>query len=71
MDTISLVPTSAISGEGTPDLLKTLITLTQDRMTEKLMYKEMLECTVLEVKVIEGLGHTVSGDIGLFPDVAC
>jgi translation initiation factor 5B len=36
-----------------------LITLTQERQTEKLMYMDVLQCTVLEVKVIEGLGHTV------------
>jgi hypothetical protein len=28
-DTVSLVPTSAVSGEGVPDLLMMLITLTQ------------------------------------------
>jgi translation initiation factor 5B len=58
-DTISLVPTSAISGEGVPDLLAMLITNAQERQTEQLMYMEVLQCTVLEVKVIEGLGHTV------------
>ena len=57
--TVSLVPTSAISGEGVPDLLKMVITLTQTRLTEQLMYSEALQCTVLEVKAIEGLGHTV------------
>lgn len=57
--TVSLVPTSAVSGKGVPDLLKMVITLTQTRLTEQLMYMEVLQCTVLEVKVIEGLGHTV------------
>lgn len=46
-------------GEGVPDLLKMIITLSQNRLTEQLMYMELLQCTVLEVKVIEGLGHTV------------
>ncbi|KAJ1427468.1 P-loop containing nucleoside triphosphate hydrolase protein [Ochromonadaceae sp. CCMP2298] len=57
--TVSLVPTSAVTGEGVPDLLMMLVTLTQRRLTERLMYVEHLQCNVLEVKVIEGLGHTV------------
>lgn len=56
---VSLVPTSAHTGEGIPDMLKLLITLTQERMTNKLMYLSEIECTVLEVKVIEGLGTTI------------
>ena len=36
-----------------------VITLTQERQVEKLMYMESVQCTVLEVKVVEGLGHTV------------
>lgn len=56
---VSLVPTSAVTGEGIPDLLALLVGLTQSRMTEKLMYLSELECTVLEVKVIEGLGTTI------------
>lgn len=56
---VSLVPTSAHTGEGIPDLLKLLLTLTQERMTNKLMYLSEVECTVLEVKVIEGLGTTI------------
>lgn len=31
--TVSLVPTSAHTGEGIPDLLRMLITLTQERLT--------------------------------------
>ncbi|RPA94823.1 hypothetical protein L873DRAFT_1813868 [Choiromyces venosus 120613-1] len=56
---VSFVPTSAHTGEGIPDMLKLLVTLTQQRMAEKLMYLSELECTVLEVKVIEGLGTTI------------
>ncbi|OAX78465.1 translation initiation factor aIF-2 [Emergomyces africanus] len=56
---VSLVPTSAHTGEGVPDMLKLLIALTQERMTKQLMYLTEVECTVLEVKVIEGLGTTI------------
>lgn len=56
---VSLVPTSAHTGEGIPDMLKLLVTLTQERMTGQLMYLSEVECTVLEVKIIEGLGTTI------------
>lgn len=56
---VSLVPTSAITGEGIPDMIMLLVQLTQQRMSERLMYLSELECTVLEVKVIEGLGTTI------------
>lgn len=35
---ISIVPTSAISGEGIPDMLLLLVQMTQKMMSEKLMY---------------------------------
>ncbi|KAJ5696707.1 hypothetical protein N7536_007119 [Penicillium majusculum] len=56
---VSLVPTSAHTGEGVPDMLKLLTSLSQERMTNSLMYLSEVECTVLEVKVIEGLGTTI------------
>jgi translation initiation factor 5B len=56
---VSLVPTSAHTGEGIPDMLKLLVSLTQERMTSSLMYLSEVECTVLEVKIIEGLGTTI------------
>ncbi|KAL2352538.1 hypothetical protein BJ546DRAFT_212982 [Cryomyces antarcticus] len=56
---VSLVPTSAHTGEGIPDMIKLLVQLTQERMTNQLMYLSEVECTVLEVKVIEGLGTTI------------
>ncbi|PXF47898.1 Eukaryotic translation initiation factor 5B [Gracilariopsis chorda] len=57
--TVSLVPTSAITGEGMPDLLMLLMALPQRLLTERLMFTDVLEATVLEVKVIEGLGTTI------------
>ena len=56
---VSLVPTSAHTGEGIPDMIILLTKLTQERMTNSLMYLSEVECTVLEVKVIEGLGTTI------------
>lgn len=56
---ISLVPTSAITGEGIPDLLMLLIQLTQSKMSKKLSYISELQCTVLEVKKDDGLGTTI------------
>lgn len=58
-DTVSIVPTSAVSGEGVPDLIRLLLVESQERMTERLMFSDALQCTVLEVKAIEGLGHTI------------
>eukprot|EP00178_Gracilaria_changii_P000820 TRINITY_DN11046_c0_g1_i1.p1 TRINITY_DN11046_c0_g1~~TRINITY_DN11046_c0_g1_i1.p1 ORF type:complete len:1259 (-),score=343.67 TRINITY_DN11046_c0_g1_i1:1035-4652(-) len=57
--TVSLVPTSAITGEGMPDLLMLLLALPQKLLTDRLMFSPILEATVLEVKVIEGLGTTI------------
>ena len=56
---VSIVPTSAVTGEGVPDMIMLLVNLTQQRMSDRLMYLSEIECTVLEVKVIEGLGTTI------------
>ncbi|KDO83694.1 hypothetical protein CISIN_1g000570mg [Citrus sinensis] len=58
-ETFNIVPTSAISGEGIPDLLLLLVQWTQKTMVEKLTFRNELQCTVLEVKVIEGHGTTI------------
>lgn len=57
---VSIVPTSAVTGEGVPDILWLLLELTQKRMSKQLMYlSHKLEATVLEVKVVEGFGTTI------------
>jgi translation initiation factor 5B len=56
---INIIPTSAITGEGMPDILQTLVDLCQNRMNERIQYVPAVQCTVLEVKMIEGLGTSV------------
>ena len=56
---VSLVPTSAITGEGIPDLLMLITQLTQQMMAEKLTYLADLQCTILEVKTTDGFGYTI------------
>merc|ERR1719428_2463064 len=56
---VSVVPTSAMTGEGVPDLLYIILELTQTLMPAKLEVQEELQCTVIEVKTIEGLGTTI------------
>lgn len=58
-ETFNIVPTSAITGEGIPDLLLLLIQWSQKTMIEKLTFRNEVQCTVLEVKVIEGHGTTI------------
>jgi translation initiation factor 5B len=56
---VSLIPTSAKTGEGIPDLLFLLTQLTQHMLTNKLLRLSTLQCSILEVKVTEGLGTTI------------
>ncbi|KAI1168231.1 hypothetical protein F5B18DRAFT_271775 [Nemania serpens] len=56
---VSLIPTSAHTGEGIPDMLKLIVELTQERMVGSLMYLSEVQATVLEVKAIEGFGMTI------------
>ncbi|KAK6259211.1 hypothetical protein SCA6_013685 [Theobroma cacao] len=63
-ETFSIVPTSAITGEGIPDLLLLLVQWAQKTMVEKLTFNDEVQCTVLEVKVIEGLGTTIDVVLG-------
>lgn len=56
---ISLVPTSAITGEGMGNLLFLIVQFCQKQLAKRLMFSEDLQATVLEVKAISGLGTTI------------
>lgn len=56
---INIVPTSAISGEGIPDLMNMFLYMGQKYMSKKLTAKKKVECSVLEVKVLESVGTTI------------
>ena len=58
--TIAIVPVSAKTGEGIPELLAVLAGLTQQYMTKKLMFtKGPARGVVLEVKETPGLGTSI------------
>ncbi|TNJ29739.1 putative Translation initiation factor IF-2 [Giardia muris] len=63
--TIPVVPTSAKTEEGIPDLLAMLVSFTQRLMENKITIqytedgKEEMQCTVLEVRKEDGLGFTI------------
>lgn len=46
---ISLIPTSAITGEGVPDILLLLVQLSQKMLVDRIMWNPEVQCTVLEV----------------------
>lgn len=57
---VSLVPTSAHSGDGMGNLISLIVDYTQNLLTRRILYNEnKLEATVLEVKAVSGLGTTI------------
>jgi translation initiation factor 5B len=58
-DTISICPTSAITGEGLSDLLATLINWSQNRLKEEITFTNKLECILMETTKVEGYGLTL------------
>ncbi|XP_054755018.2 eukaryotic translation initiation factor 5B-like [Lytechinus pictus] len=56
---ISLVPTSAHSGDGMGNLISLIVTLSQTLLAKRLAFSEMLQVTTLEVKSLPGLGTTI------------
>lgn len=56
---INMCPTSAITGEGIPDLLGLLVYMAQNKLRDSFIPKPGLQATVMEVKIIEGLGTTI------------
>ncbi|KHJ46826.1 elongation factor Tu domain 2 [Trichuris suis] len=58
-DYISLVPTSAHTGDGMGNLMAAIVHFCQTKLSKRLEFKPALQCTVLEVKQISGLGTTI------------
>ncbi|KAK4469735.1 hypothetical protein MN116_007258 [Schistosoma mekongi] len=56
---ISMVPTSAHTGDGMGDLLSCLCLRLQNKFSKRLAYTEELSASVMEVKEIHGLGTTI------------
>ena len=51
---ISMIPTSAHSGDGMGNLMALLVQLSQTMLAKRLAYSDELQATVLEVKAIPG-----------------
>ncbi|KAA6353160.1 MAG: putative Eukaryotic translation initiation factor 5B, partial [Streblomastix strix] len=68
---IPIIPTSAHTGEGLPDLLAYLFRASQQQsdLAQELKPKPIIEATVLEVKTLLGLGTTI--DVMLVNGVLC
>ena len=49
---ISMVPTSAHSGDGMGNLMAYVVQHCQSRLAKRLAFSENLQCTVLEVKML-------------------
>ncbi len=56
---INIVPVSAKSGDGIPDLLALVMQLTQKLMVKDLTVQSEFRCVVMEVKKTEGYGTTL------------
>jgi translation initiation factor 5B len=46
---VSMVPTSAISGDGMGDLIALIVDLSQKMLAQRLSYSDELQCHVMEV----------------------
>ncbi|XP_041055129.1 eukaryotic translation initiation factor 5B isoform X1 [Carcharodon carcharias] len=56
---VSLVPTSAHTGDGMGNLIAMLVELTQTMLAKRLAYSVELRAQVMEVKALPGMGTTI------------
>lgn len=56
---VSLVPTSAVTGEGMGNLLAMIVQACEGPLHKRLIFSQQLLAIVLEVKAIPGLGTTI------------
>ncbi|KAG2456911.1 IF2P factor, partial [Polypterus senegalus] len=56
---LSLVPTSAHTGDGMGNLIALLVELTQTMLSKRLAHSDELRAQVMEVKALPGMGTTI------------
>lgn len=56
---ISMVPTSAHTSDGIGNLMALIVNFSQTILAKRIAYSKELQCTVMEVKEISGLGTTI------------
>jgi len=56
---VSIVPVSAITGYGIDNLLSIICSLSHKRLYKQLIYSEEVKATILEIKVLSGLGTVI------------
>lgn len=64
---VAIVPCSALTGEGVPELLLMLAGLSQQFLKDRLLLSDVAKGSVLEVKEVRGLGTTI--DVILYDGV--
>jgi translation initiation factor 5B len=56
---ISVIPTSAFNGDGIGNLMAHIVNESQTRLADRLAFCDELDCTVMEVRSLPGLGMTI------------
>ena len=56
---MNVIPTSAHSGDGMGNLMGLCVKMAQEKLTERIAFSEKVQCTVLEVKSVVGIGATI------------
>jgi len=58
-DTISIVPISAVTGHGIPDLIDYIIRYSQNILQDQIIWKPDLDCMIMEQTNTDGYGFTI------------
>uniref|UniRef100_A0AC35UA00 Tr-type G domain-containing protein n=1 Tax=Rhabditophanes sp. KR3021 TaxID=114890 RepID=A0AC35UA00_9BILA len=58
-DYYSVVPTSAFCGDGIGNVISYMTNFTQERLTKRISFSNELECFVMEVRQLQGLGTAI------------
>lgn len=66
---VSMVPVSAVTGEGINDLIALQIYIAQKYMVDRILFRSNLECITFEVKPIENVGMSI--DATLINGILC